>query len=116
MKTKVLLWSLWVVAMLFVAVQPAKGERIWGIKSLRLLCSSDAIVNGLEIYELNCADDTTVVMKYFGSSNDDLKKSTVSSEQMKEIIDVLNKYEVQKWDGFREYDTRQEVAITLISS
>lgn len=104
MKTKVLLWSLWVVAMLFVAVQPAKGERIRGIKSLRLLCSSDAIVNGLEIYELNCADDTTVVMKYFGSSNDDLKKSTVSSEQMKEIIDVLNKYEVQKWDGFREYD------------
>ena len=105
MKTKWLLWSVWVVAVLFVAVQPARCEKIEGIKNLRFIFSSDAIVDGIEIFELTCDDECIVEIKNFGCPYDIAEKKTVSDEQVKEIIDILNKYEVWEWDGFNEYDT-----------
>ena len=105
MKTKWLLWSVWVVAVLFVAAQPARCEKIEGIKNLRLIFSSDAIVDGIEIFELTCDDEYTVEIKHFGSPYEEAKTYPVSDEQVKEIVDILNKYEVWEWDGFNEYDT-----------
>ena len=104
MKTKCLLWSVWVVAVLFVAVQPARCEKIEGIKNLRLICSSLSIVNGIEIYELTGGYKYTVQIKNTGRPYYEAKKKTLSDEQVQEVIDILNKYEIWKWDGFRESD------------
>ena len=66
MKTKWLLCSLWVVAVLFVAVQPAMCEEINEIKSLQYFGSGGMTVNSSVSYELTCGDECTVIIKRDG--------------------------------------------------
>lgn len=103
MKKKGLLWCLWIVAVLFVAVQPAIAEKIRGIKKLHY-STSGTTVNGSEMYELTCGDECTVRIKHKGEPYEEAKTYPISDEQVEEIIDMLNKYEVWRWNGFDEHD------------
>ena len=100
MKTKWLLCSLWVVAVLFVAVQPAMCEEIKGIKSLHYSGSGGMTVNSSVIYELTCGDECTVKIKHDGQPYEEAKIYPISDELVEAVIDTLNKYEIWKWDGF----------------
>ena len=104
MKTKWLLCGLWVFAVLFVAVQSAMCEEIKGIKSLNYYGSGGMTVNSGVIYELTCGDEYTVKIKQNGQPYEEAKTYPISDEQVEAVIDLLNKYEVWKWDGFDEHD------------
>ena len=39
-----------------------------------------------------------------GQSEEDAKKVEISKSKVKKLEDILNKYEVGKWDGFKKYD------------
>ena len=103
MKAKWLLWCMWVVAVLFIAAQPAKCEEIKELKNLHYSYSTPTY-NGSVIYDLTCYDECTVWIKPMGRPYEEAVTYPISDEQVKEIIDVLNKYEVWTWDGFNEYD------------
>ena len=103
MKAKWLLWCMWVVAVLFIAAQPAKCEEIKELKSLQYCYSTPAVLGDV-VYELTCSESCYVWIKPMGRHYDEFVTYPISDEQVKEIIDVLNKYEVWTWDGFNEYD------------
>ena len=105
MKTKWLLWSVWVVAMLFVAAQPAKCEKIKEIKNLHYSSFGGSRVYSGEIYELTCDDECTIKIKLDGEPYEKAKTYSFSDEQVEELIDLFNEYEVWRWNGFNEHDS-----------
>lgn len=104
MKTKWLLCSLWVVAVLFVAVQPAMCEEIKEIKSLQYFGSGGMTVNSGVSYELTCGDECTVKIKRDGQPYEEAETHPISDKQVEALIDTLNKYEVWRWNGFDEHN------------
>jgi hypothetical protein len=103
MKTK----CLWVLALLFVAmVQPALCEQIKGIKNLWFFESrGDAVDSGV-MYELSFDGQYTVKIKLDGEPYEKAKTYAVGNEAVKALTEVFNEYEVWKWDGFNEHDSR----------
>ena len=77
---------------------------ISNIESLRLTYSEGYAMNAYITYELDCKDDNKARIKLYGVPEEDAVEVTVSDETVKEIEDILNKYNVGSWDGFKKSD------------
>ena len=56
-------------------------------------------------YEIDYEDDKFVAtIQKNGQSDEEAKRVEISKEKVKELEDILNKYEVSKWDGFKKSD------------
>lgn len=74
-------------------------------KSFRMFYTMGYAFNSDIRYEYEYKDDEYhVYVKPYGISDEDKKEIVVSSDFIKRIEDVLNKYEVYKWDGFNKSD------------
>ena len=71
------------------------------IKHLSYRTASSSVNEGV-VYELNCGDECTVKIKPYGLPPEEAQTYPVSDEQVKELVDLFNKCEVWKWDGFDE--------------
>ena len=80
-----------------------KGE-IKDIKSLHYSYSVGYAMYANYIYEIKCDDKCTIKIKPNGYSEEESKEYEISEDKLKEIINVLNKYEVSNWDGYSKSD------------
>ena len=115
MKMKWLLWTIAIITVIFVILlviyltnkdkNVVKVEEIKDIKTLHYSYSVGYAMYSNCSYELKCEDDKcTIEIKPNGFPEEDARTYDVDDNSMKEIINILNKYEVSKWDGFRESD------------
>lgn len=108
MKNKVL----WIIITIFVLIGMGvillfgtKKKEITSIKSMHLSYSNGWSAYSYTRYDLEKKDDGYYVeIKPYGYSDDEMQEVKLSKKDINKIIEVLNKYNVVKWDGFHKSD------------
>ena len=75
-------------------------SKIKDINSLYFTYSVGYAANAYYRYELECNDKCMIKIKPNGIPEEETKEYEVSDELMIKLTDMLNNYEVYKWDGF----------------
>jgi len=79
--------------------------KISNIKSFYFSYSNGYAMNAYTRYEINKVDGKYVSkIKQYGKSDEEAQIIEISEETVRELERILNKYEVTKWDGFKESD------------
>ena len=82
-----------------------KKEKIENIKYLNFGYSTGTMMNAYVSYNIEYKDNEyKVSIKPNMVSDEDKKIIIMTKKDVKRIIDILNKYTVYKWDGFRKSD------------
>ena len=108
MKNKVL----WIIITIFVLIGMGvillfgtKKKEITSIKSMHLSYSNGWSAYSYTRYDLEKKDDGYYVeIKPYGYSDDEMQEVKLSKKDINKIIEVLNKYNVVKWNGFHKSD------------
>lgn len=108
MKNKVL----WIIITIFVLIGMGvillfgtKKKEITSIKSMHLSYSNGWSAYSYTRYDLEKRDDGYYVeIKPYGYSDDEMQEVKLSKKDINKIIEVLNKYNVVKWNGFHKSD------------
>ena len=75
------------------------------IKHLRLSYSNGYAMYAYSIYEINYEDGKYILsIKPNGVPDEEVQKEEISKKDIKQVINILNKYNVSKWDGFNKID------------
>ena len=75
------------------------------IKSFYLTYTNGYAMNSYTRYQLRFDDGKYIAeIKPYGVSEDDLLEIEVDKEVMNKTVEILKKYEVNKWDGFDKTD------------
>ena len=75
-------------------------------------CTDNYSFHDKSLYELTCdGDEYSVKIQHEDETYEEAKKYPVSEEQVKELIDLFNKFEVWKWDGFSETDYNATIEV-----
>lgn len=83
----------------------AAYEEIKDIKSFNFSYDKGYAMNANILYMISIEDGKYIArIKQYGIAEEDAKDIVLSDEKMQEIVDILNKYKVSKWDGFRKTD------------
>ena len=83
----------------------AKPKEIESFKSMHLGYSNGWSIYANINYEvLNKDDGYYVTIKPYGVPDDEKQTVKLTDEQVKELLEILNKYEVRKWNGFHKTD------------
>ena len=90
--------------LIYLLTRKEKKEVIESIKSLYYSYSVGYTANAHYRYEITCEDKCTVMIKPNGYSEEEAKTYELDSKSIDDILNVLNKYEVSKWNGFQKYD------------
>lgn len=117
MKIKWLLWIIGIVLVLFIILfiiylidknkdnnDLPKVREINDIKSLHYSYSVGYAINAYYTYDLDCEDKCIIKIKPNGYPEEEAKEYEVDDKTLNKIADILNKYEVSKWDGFDKSD------------
>ncbi|MBP5684391.1 MAG: hypothetical protein J6X02_03955 [Bacilli bacterium] len=78
--------------------------KIQDIKSLSFNYSNGYMMYAYTRYELNCDKSCTLRIKPNGIPDEDMKEYEVDNKTIVELCDLLNKYDISKWNGFDESD------------
>ena len=108
MKNKVL----WIIITIFVLIGMGvillfgtKKKEITSIKSMHLSYSNGWSAYSYTRYDLEKKDDGYYVeIKPYGYSDDEMQEVKLSKKDINKIIEVLNKYNVVKWNCFHKSD------------
>lgn len=93
-----------IVLMLLKIKHNGKNVNVSNIENLRFSYTSGYMANSDTWYELDCKEKCTLVYKAHGVSYEKAKKYKVDSNIIVEIENLLNKYNVSKWNGFHGND------------
>ena len=108
MKDKII----WILITIFVLIGlgvilvfTSRSKEISNIKSMRLSYSGGWSAYAYTIYDLEKkADGYYVEIKPYGVPDDEAQEVKLTEEQMKQIEEILTKYKVSKWNGFKKSD------------
>ena len=108
MKDKII----WILIAIFVLVGlgvilfiTSRSKEISNIKSMRLSYSGGWSAYAYTIYDLKEKDDGYYVeIKPYGVPDDEAQEVKLTEEQIKQIEEILTKYKVSKWNGFKKSD------------
>ena len=106
MKDKII----WIVIALFILVVlgvilifTSKTVTIDSIKSMHFSYSSGYSIYAYSSYDVQKKDDGYyATVKPYGLAEEAAQEVKLDDAQVKEILSVLNKYEVSKWNGFHK--------------
>lgn len=93
-----------IVLLILKSKQNEKYINVSNIENLRFFYTKGYMINSDICYELDCKDKCILTYKAYGVSFNDAKKYKVSSNNVLEIENILNKYQVFKWNGFHSND------------
>lgn len=78
---------------------------IESLKSLHFSYSNGYMMNAYTTYDISLEDDTYyVTIKPYGIPEEESQKVKLDNETIEKLINVLNEYNVAKWDGFHKSD------------
>lgn len=89
-----------IVISIWVLYLHPKNKTISDIKKLSFHYTDGYAMNAYVDYELICDDTCSLKYKLNGVPEEDAKTVDFPKEYVSKIIDVLNKYNVSRWDGF----------------
>jgi len=89
---------------IFVYINSNPKVKEISIKKLNFSYSSNNMMYGYTRYELDCSDKCMATIKPYGESEEDTITVEVKESDVLELEKSLNKYEVNKWDGFDKID------------
>lgn len=108
MKEKIL-WI--IIAILSILVIGAifmfgnKKFKIESIKSLHFSYSNGYMINAYTTYDISLEDNTYYAkIKPYGIPEEESQKVKLDKETINKLIDILNEYDVGKWNNFHESD------------
>lgn len=81
-----------------------KKTEISNIKTLRFFYTTGYHINADVSYEINCKNKCIATIKPSGISNEEAFQKEVDNNVKNKIEKVLQKYHVEKWDGFNKID------------
>ncbi len=82
-----------------------KSSDISNMKSFYFTYTNGYAMNSYTRYEIKKEDDKYVAsIKQDGKSEEETVKVNLSESSLKELEDILNKYNVSDWDGFNKTD------------
>ena len=94
-----------IIIIIVLILKNKKDNSITDFKSFRLFYTKGYAMNADISYELIDKDNKLIALiKPYGISDEDKLEIEVSSDVKKEVIEVLQKYQVHKWDGFHKSD------------
>ena len=92
------------ILILLLCNKKEKKENIEDIVSFSFFYTKGYAINSDVRYELDCKDKCIAIIKQYGKSEEESVEVEIDSDILNKIIDVLNKYDVIKWDGFHKND------------
>ncbi len=90
--------------LILILCNKKEKEKIESISSLSFYYTNGYAINSDIRYEIDCKDKCIAIVKPYGKSDDEKIEVEINKETLNEIIDVLNKYDVIKWNGFSKSD------------
>lgn len=81
-----------------------KGKKIDNIKEFEYYYTNGTAYNSDVLYFIKCNDKCSVTIKKTGISRENAKTIELPKEKIKNIENILNKYDVGKWNGFNKND------------
>lgn len=100
----VLILLIVVAISVFLSHNLKRNHKSLSIKSLSFYYSQGYMANSGVRYELDCKDNCTLLYKAHGVPFDESIKYKVDPSIVLEVEQLLNKYEVFKWNGFNKSD------------
>ena len=106
MKIRYLLLLLGIIAVivLIIVLNKHKKINITNIKSISFSYNNGYALNSDVLYKIECSDKCITTIVPYGTSRDDQKEFIVDKSVLEDIEKVLNKYNVEKWNGFNKVD------------
>ena len=91
--------------LLIIFIRPTAKDKeelkiIKSIKHFSFYYSQGYSINSDIRYYIDCNDTCIAKVKPYGIDNEDIKEVEVDNNFINKLVEILNKYEVIKWDGF----------------
>ncbi len=80
------------------------SKEIKNLKNLHYSYSVGYAMYAYNNYDIKCEESCTITIKPNGYPDEEAKTYPISDEMIEEVLNVLNKYKVSKWDGFKKSD------------
>lgn len=93
-----------IVLVLLKNKQNDKDINVSNIKYLRFSYTTGYMANSDTRYEIDCKEECVLLYKPYGVSSDKEKRYKINNKTILEIEELLNKYNVSKWNGFHGND------------
>lgn len=93
--------------MLVIVLKPKEEKevkKITNIKQFEFYYTEGYEVESNVRYKIDCDYICTATIKPYGVSDEEKKVFEVDEDFMNSFIDIMNKYDVLKWDGFKKSD------------
>ena len=90
--------------LIFFLCNKKEKEKIESISSLSFFYTNGYAINTDTRYEIDCKDKCIAIIKQYGKSEEETIEAKINDDTMNKIIDLFNKYDVIKWDGFSGTD------------
>lgn len=81
-----------------------KAKKIENITNFNFSYTTGNEKDASVLYEIQCEESCMVGVKLEGVSSDKTIKAQISKDKIIEIENILNKYEVSKWNNFHKTD------------
>ena len=112
MKMKYVILGIVILGIIIVlTVIMRKGEwkmneevKIGSIKNFHYFYTKGYAMNADVFYDLECDKECIATIKKYGESQEDAIKKTVDSDFVKQVEEILEKYEVGQWNNFHKTD------------
>jgi hypothetical protein len=92
------------VIVLILLLKPKKKTEINNIKSMSINYTTGTYIYADILYEIECSDKCIARFKPNGVSYEEKNEKDIDKNTIKKIENVLNKYDVIKWNGFNQND------------
>ena len=79
-------------------------KSIDSIKYFRFSYSNGYMANSSQSYEINCDEKCILTLKPKYIPDDEAVEVELSKEEIDKLIEIINKYNVSKWNGFNKSD------------
>lgn len=92
----------------FNSIKIKKLSKIEDIKNFSFTYSQGYAMNSYTRYNIQQDKESntyTATVKPYGIAEEDAKTFKLSKDKIKELEDILNKYNVSKWNGFNKSDS-----------
>ena len=93
-----------IVLLLIALCKGGSNMEIKSIKSFSFFYTTGYAMNADVRYEVECTEKCIAKIKLNGVEEEKAIKKEVSSSDIRILEDILNKYNVNKWDGFNKTD------------
>ena len=89
---------------IFLPKEKEELKKINNISHFSFYYSQGYAINSDIKYYIDCEESCIAKIKPYGIDDEDIKEVEVDNDFINKVIDVFDKYEVIKWDGFDRYD------------